>query len=72
MNTDDRAALGREIDAHDKRFSSLRAMLARHNYELYVLDGGHGTASYLIRRWDRSREVPDTDAVEAFLRQLGE
>jgi hypothetical protein len=75
MNTpnavDSQVATCAEIDARDKRFAILRAELARRGYQLHAIDAGNGTSGFLIARWDRSRELPDTDAVERFLEQLG-
>lgn len=61
-----------EIERNDiKRFNTLRAELARRGFQLHIIDAGGGTCAYLIARWDRSREVEDMAAVEAFLQRLG-
>ena len=66
----DSAMLRAEVDRHDKRFATLCAELARRGYQLYIVNI-NGAATYLIARWDRSRELSDLTAVEMFLRQIG-
>jgi len=64
------AALRAEVERRDKRFSTLRAELGRRGSQLHAVDF-NGATTYLITRWDRSRELRDLTAVEQFLVQIG-
>ena len=66
----DRAAIRAEVEHSDKRFATLRAELARRGYQLHAVDF-NGTSTYLIARWDSSRDLRDLTAVELFLQQIG-
>ena len=46
----------------DKRFATLRAELALHNFALSRLSNG-----FLVARWDRTAYMPDLAGVEVFL-----
>jgi hypothetical protein len=53
-----------------KRFTTLQAKLAFSAWvldEIRDADGVH----YLASRWGRSRSLPDLDAVQRFLEQIG-
>lgn len=64
-------AIQEETNRHDARFAALRAELTRRGYQLHAVDVA-GTTTYLIARWDRTRELADLTAVELFLtQQLG-
>ena len=66
----DPAVLRAEVERHEKRLATLRAELARRGYQLHVVEL-NGTSTFLIARWDRSRELRDLTAVAAFLQQIG-
>jgi len=54
----------------DARFAALRAELARRGYQLHAVNF-NGATTYLVARWDRSRDLRDLTAVEQFLVQIG-
>ena len=58
------------VEHRNKQFATLRAELARRGYQLHAVDVA-GTTTYLIARWDRSRELRDMAEVEQFLVQIG-
>lgn len=51
----------------EKRFESLRALLAMRGHELYATAGG----GFIARRWGLCRDLCDLAAVEEFARQVG-
>jgi hypothetical protein len=57
--------------AMDRAFCTARAKLALLNHELHILSGDGGRAEFQVQRWGFSKVLPDMDAVEAFLRQVG-
>ena len=61
----------RDPDDADKRFPNLRARCALAGHELHRIDMGAGQHAYLISRWNLTRQLPDLDAVAAFLAQVG-
>lgn len=55
----------------DKAFTTLRATLALHGFELHLVGDGEGGAAYMLHRWNQSRTLPDLAAVARFLDQVG-
>ena len=55
----------------DKAFTTLRATLALHGFELHIVGDGEGGAAYMVHRWNQSRTLPDLAAVARFLDQVG-
>ena len=51
----------------DKRFASARARLGLAGYQLHFIDDGQGGSALFVQRWDRSRTLPDLDAVDHFI-----
>ncbi len=53
-------------------FAALRARLAVAGYSLArVFPADGGAPAFLVSRWNLLRELPNLDAVEQFLRQIG-
>jgi len=67
----DEAAIRAAIEAHDKCISTLKARCALAGFTLFVTNGRGGGSAFFVQRWDRSRELADAGAVEAFLQQIG-
>lgn len=69
----------RKEDAHilatpapdDKRFATLAAKFALAGHGLIRNAPGDGQAPYVAMRWGLMKPLPDLDAAEAFLRQIG-
>jgi hypothetical protein len=57
--------------ADRKTIATLRAQLALLGYQLHEIVGEEGRRAWLVSRWDRSRELADVRAIEAFLAHAG-
>ena len=70
---DDATATGTraEVEQHDKLVVNLKARCALAGYSLFIIQATDGGSSFLVQRWDRSRELRDVAEVEAFLSQAG-
>ena len=67
----DFAAARAEIEANDKNVAHLKARAALAGYSLCIISATGGGSAFLVQRWDRSCELPDVPAVEAFLQRAG-
>jgi hypothetical protein len=54
-----------------KRFATLRAKCALAGWSLIEPRPASQPAAFLATRWGMARSLPDLDAVEAFLEQIG-
>lgn len=67
---DDRTTTRAEVE-RDKLIATLKARCALAGYAMFVIQATGGGSAFLVQRWDRTRELPDVAAVEAFLAQAG-
>ena len=54
-----------------KHFANLQALFALKGHTLSRVVAPDGSTSYFAVRWGMSRHMPDLDAVQSFLNQLG-
>jgi len=57
--------------ANDKEFSTLRAQAALRGHGLHRSSPQDGPVIYWVTRWGVTRDLPNIDAVRAFIRQIG-
>lgn len=55
----------------EKEFETLRAEAAMQGHTLERSSPADGPVSYRVARWGMTRELPNDDAVRAFVRQIG-
>ena len=55
----------------EKTFATLQAQFALKGHNLNRVEAPDGSTSYFAVRWGMSRHMPDLDAVQSFLDQLG-
>ena len=55
----------------DKAFKTMAATLALHGHQLVRSDGQDGAVSYYVHCLGQVKNLPDIDAVAAFVRQIG-
>ncbi len=53
-----------------KRLATLRARAALAGVSLFALENDHGKTVYIVSRWALTRELPDLEAVEAWLEKV--
>lgn len=68
--THDRAHRSTSRD-EEKAFSTLRARFAMAGHTLHRTVNADGSIGYVASRWTYSRELPDADAAQRFLSQIG-
>ena len=55
----------------DKQYATLIARFAMAGHVLVQSNPAHGPVSYYATRWGMAKMLPDLDAAEAFLIQIG-
>ena len=58
-------------DSTSKQFKTLTARFALAGHVLVKSNPAHGPVSYYASRWGMAKMLPDLDAAEAFLIQIG-
>lgn len=58
-------------DSTSKHFKTLAARFALAGHVLVESNPAHGPVSYYATRWGMAKLLPDLDAAEAFLIQIG-
>ena len=58
-------------DSTTKQFKTLAARFALAGHVLVESNPAHGPVSYYATRWGMAKMLPDLDAAEAFLIQIG-
>ena len=58
-------------DGTTKQFKTLAARFAMAGHVLVQSNPAHGPVSYYATRWGMAKMLPDLDAAEAFLIQIG-
>lgn len=62
---------GQPATCDEKRFSTLRAVLALAGWALTRTDASDGPATYSAARWNMARELASLDAVAEFADRVG-
>ena len=58
-------------DSTSKQFKTLAARFAMAGHVLVQSNPAHGPVSHYVTRWGMAKMLPDLDAAEAFLSQIG-
>ena len=56
---------------YQKRLATLRARAALAGVTLHAIDNDYGKIIYIVSKWAMTRELPDLDSLESWLRRVG-
>lgn len=71
VQTETKCLIFEQLADEDKRFATLRALLALKGHVLSRTHGDDGPVRFYVNRWGPVRELPDITAVRAFAEQVG-